>query len=156
MRIKKAKKEDISKIVGLTQKAWAGYTKAELLEKRYGLIAGKRWYEHKGQDIKNDCQNNLDRVLVAEERGNIVGYAIYHVNEDSKIGTVGYNAVNPEFRGRGIGSVLHEKVLEELKKSGVEITVVSTLEIAKPAQRLYERHGFKELVRVVHYSQRLK
>jgi len=156
MRIRKAKEIDIPEIVSLTQISWEGATIAELLEKKYGIIGGKRWYEYKGEEIKSFCKNNLDKVLVAEEDNKIVGYATYYIDENRKVGTVGNNAVHPNFRGRGIGSALHKKVLEELEKAGMEIALVSTLEIDKPAQHVYEKHNFKEFARTIHYSKKLK
>jgi len=156
MQIRKEREADISEIVSLTQMSWEGATIAELLEKKYGIIEGKKWYEYKGKEIENFCKNNLNKVLVAEEDNKIVGYATYYLDKDRKVGTVGNNAVHPDFRGRGIGSALHKSVLEELKKADMKIAVVSTLEVDKPAQHIYEKHGFKELARTIHYSQKLK
>jgi len=156
MQIRKAKETDISEIVSLTEKSWEGATFAELLEKKYGIIEGKRWYEYKGKEIENFRKNNLDKVLVAEENGKVVGYATYHLDKDRKIGTVGNNAVHPDFRGRGIGSALHKEVLKELKNADMKIAVVSTLEVDKPAQHIYEKHNFKEIARIIHYSQKLE
>jgi len=156
MQIRKAKEVDISEIVSLTQMAWEGATVAQLLEKKYGIVEGKKWYEYKGKEIENFCKNNLDKVLVAEENSKVVGYATYYLDKDRKIGTVGNNAVHPDFRGRGIGSALHKEVLEELKKADMEIALVSTLEIDKPAQHVYEKHNFKEFAHTIHYSQKLK
>jgi len=68
MQIRKEREADISEIVSLTQMSWEGATIAELLEKKYGIIEGKKWYEYKGKEIENFCKNNLNKVLVAEEQ----------------------------------------------------------------------------------------
>lgn len=48
MQIRKVKEADISEIVSLTEKSWKGATISELLEKKYGIIEGKKWYDYKG------------------------------------------------------------------------------------------------------------
>jgi len=155
IKIRKAKKEDAEKIADMTEKIWKGYTIAELLEKRYGKICGKNWWEYKKEEIEKSCKNHPEYVFIAEVDGKIVGYATYSLDYGRKVGMVGNNGVLPEYRGKGIGSSLHKKVLEEMKKDGMEIAIVSTLETDIPAQNMYKKHGFKELAKSIHYSQKL-
>lgn len=156
VKIGKAKKKDIDEILSLTEKIWKGFTMAELLEKKYGQIGGKPWYEYKKEEIRKFCEEHLEWVFVAEINGKIVGYATYILDFERKIGIVGNNGAEPSHRGKGIGSALHKKVLQTLKNKGMEIALVSTLEIDIPAQNMYKKHGFEELTRTIHYSQKLK
>lgn len=155
VKIRKAKQQDIKEIVEMTEKVWKGYTVAELLEKRHGKIGGKDWWKYKQKEIENFCKNHLQWVFVAEIDGKIVGYATYSLDHERKVGEVLNNGVLPEYRGRGIGSSLHKTVLEELKKIGMEIAFVQTLEIDIPAQKMYQKHGFKQLTKAIFYSQKL-
>ena len=156
VEIRKARESDIKDIVELTERIWKGYTIAELLEKRYGLIGGKPWYEYKKNEIERFCKARLEWVFVAEVDGKIVGYATYSLDFERKVGEVLNNGVDPSYRGRGIGSSLHERVLQTFKEAGMEIAFVSTLEIDIPAQNMYKKYGFKELARSIHYSQKLE
>ncbi len=155
IKIRKARNEDIAEIVKMTEKVWDGYTTAELLEKKYGKIGGKKWYQYKESEIEAFCKNYIDWVFVGEIDEKIVGYSTYTLDFERKIGHVCNNGVLHEFRGKGIGSALHKKVLEEMKRNGMEIAIVSTLEIDIPAQNMYIKNGFQELVRSIFYTQKL-
>jgi ribosomal protein S18 acetylase RimI-like enzyme len=155
MKIRKAKKSDINAITSLTVRAWKGFTVAEAMEKEHGIVQGRRWYAYKSSELRDFCRHHLNRVFVAEQDGRVVGYATYNISLERKIGTIGNNAVDPDFRCRGIGSELHKKVLAQLKKEGMVLAFVSTLAHDEPAQRLYGKHGFTELCRSVHYMKKL-
>jgi ribosomal protein S18 acetylase RimI-like enzyme len=51
--------------------------------------------------------------------------------------------VDPEYRGHGVGRLLLEATLELLKSRGVPRVVLTTAEQNEPAQRLFERVGFR-------------
>lgn len=53
-------------------------------------------------------------------------------------------AVEPEHRGRGIGTALLERLHDELRSEGWAAVSLS-VELANPAQRLYERLGYVEV-----------
>jgi len=55
-------------------------------------------------------------------------------------------------RGRGIGSILLEKLLESLNDSGISKFYLEVLENNKPARQLYEKHGFKVNRRLACYE----
>jgi ribosomal-protein-alanine N-acetyltransferase len=100
------------------------------------------------------CRQHPDQVVVAEDDGRMVGYATFNWSPEDRIGEVGNNAVLPDFRGRGIGTALVAETVRIMKSLGAEILRVSTLEHDYPARRVYERLGFQELARSVHFSMR--
>ncbi len=51
-------------------------------------------------------------------------------------------AVLPKFRGCGIGSLLLERMLAYLRMAGIKAVSLSVAQ-SNPAQRLYERSGFR-------------
>jgi putative acetyltransferase len=101
---------------------------------------------------------DINNVVVAEVDGAAVGFATFHLNEKTRIGMVGNNAVLPDYRGRGIGGQLHVRVLELIEEAGMEFAQVTTglEDYYEPARRMYERQGFKELNRSIVYMMRLK
>lgn len=51
-------------------------------------------------------------------------------------------AVCPDYRGKGVGRILVEKAVEQVRKSGKKAVRLDTLKSNLPAQRLYESTGF--------------
>lgn len=88
-------------------------------------------------------------LLVAESDAGVIGYA-YAASE-------GYDwmslrgpaavlhdlVVDPGYRGRGVGQLLLDATLSHLKSRGAPRVVLSTAERNEPAQRLFERIGFR-------------
>ncbi|HYE77796.1 MAG TPA: ribosomal protein S18-alanine N-acetyltransferase [bacterium] len=84
--------------------------------------------------------NALSRYVVAEQEGEILGYAGIWVFE--QIGHITTVAVDPVYQRRGIGGVLLEAVMALGRAEGV---VRFTLEVRvsnKGAQEMYKRHGY--------------
>ena len=86
-----------------------------------------------------------DTCLCAESEGRVIGMAWARIMEDyghvdDKTPSLAI-ALFPEYRGRGIGTKLMRRLLEELKSRGYERASLS-VQTANPAVRLYERMGF--------------
>jgi ribosomal protein S18 acetylase RimI-like enzyme len=88
-------------------------------------------------------------VLVAERDGVVLGYA-YGVVEGPDYMTLRGPAgmchdlvVDPAQRGRGVGQSLLEAMLSALTARGAPRAVLMTAEQNAPAQRLFERAGFR-------------
>ena len=154
--IRKMQTDDLAAIVAITGEAWGDYTLHKLLEDRHGVIGGKGWKERKIADIRGFCEAQPENVLVAEENGQVVGYATFSVNKEDAVGHVQNNAVDPRFQGKGIGTMLNKQVIDHFRTIGLRIARVATMEHDKPAQRVYEKQGFKEIARSIHYSMELK
>ena len=88
-------------------------------------------------------------VLVADVNGDVIGYtyaAVEGYDYMSLRGPAGVMhdiVVDPEYRGRGVGRLLLDATLAELKARGAPRVVLSTAERNESAQRLYAKAGFR-------------
>jgi ribosomal-protein-alanine N-acetyltransferase len=82
-------------------------------------------------------------ILVAEEGGEVVGYAVsWWVMEQGELANL---AVEPAHRGRGIGGRLLDRVLEDLAEAGVESLFLEVRVSNRPAHSLYRSRGFERI-----------
>jgi ribosomal protein S18 acetylase RimI-like enzyme len=88
-------------------------------------------------------------VLVAESDGKVIGYAYGSVEGYDYMslrgpaGVLQDIIVDPASRGRGIGRLLLNSILEKLKSRGVPRVVLSTAEGNAAAQNLFASAGFR-------------
>ena len=96
-------------------------------------------------------------VFVAEADGELAGFVFALLDEPTKTGEIGLNAVAPALQRRGIGRALYEHALARLKERGAEIAYVGTGGDAAhaPARRAYEALGFDRSIPAVHYYREL-
>ena len=155
MQIRKMKQDDLDKILEITSVAWGDNTLHKLLEDRHGVIGNKGWKEKKIEDIKYLCRNNMENVIIATEDEKVAGYASFSIDKENSVGNVLNNAVDPASQGKGIGTAMNKWIIDYFREQGLKIAKVTTLAHDKAAQRVYEKQGFKELARSVHYSMEL-
>ena len=88
-------------------------------------------------------------ILVAEQIGVVVGYTYAGVEGTDYMSLRGpagvlYDiVVEPAHRGQGIGKQLLDATMKALADKGAPRAVLSTAEQNEPAQRLFERAGFR-------------
>ncbi|XP_033920788.1 N-acetyltransferase family 8 member 3-like [Melopsittacus undulatus] len=86
---------------------------------------------------------------VAEADGAVVGMVAVEPPEDAAERAEALElkrlSVSREHRGSGIGAALCQEVLSFTRARGVGAVVLSTSMVQVPAQRLYERHGFRRV-----------
>lgn len=88
-------------------------------------------------------------VLVADDNGNMIGYAYAAIEGYDYMalrgpaGVLHDVIVGPEHRGRGVGRLLIEATLEFFRWRGVARVVLLTAERNEAAQRLFARMGFR-------------
>jgi ribosomal protein S18 acetylase RimI-like enzyme len=88
-------------------------------------------------------------VLVADDSGNVIGYAYAAVEGYDYMalrgpaGVLHDIIVDPEHRGRGVGRLLLDAALEFFRSRGVPRVVLSTAERNEAAQRLFASKGFR-------------
>ncbi|MBQ6901373.1 MAG: GNAT family N-acetyltransferase [Firmicutes bacterium] len=114
-------------------------------DKMYSL-----WLSCKGMGMNSvdDSREGVDRFIsrnpqtcfCAEEGGNIIG--IIMAGNDGRCGYIYHTAVAPEYRGRGIGTLLVEKAVEELAALGLSKVALSVLEGNESGNAFWEKRGF--------------
>lgn len=148
--IRPATLSDMDRIYEIVEAAFGPFCIAKLLEDRFGLVAGKTWVEHKAGSVVEMAAKHLDYVVVAEDKGRVVGFASFGCRGDT--GLVGNNAVDPAAQGRGIGTTLVRHVLGMMRSRGAARFEVVTMTHDAPARRVYEKLGFHEVKRTTHYA----
>lgn len=80
-------------------------------------------------------------ALLANE---IVGFVSVQLNEETSVGEIGLNAVQPEAAGQGIGTAMFQFALDRMKAAGMRVATVGTGGDPShaPARRAYEKAGF--------------
>lgn len=88
-------------------------------------------------------------ILIAEQVGSPVGYAMVHLRSASptwasseRAGEIETLSVLPEMRGRGIGAALLQAVRKSLEPLGLGELSLHVLAGNDDATRFYERQGF--------------
>ncbi|HEY6189881.1 MAG TPA: GNAT family N-acetyltransferase [Pyrinomonadaceae bacterium] len=88
-------------------------------------------------------------VLVADDKGDVIGYAYAAVEGYDYMalrgpaGVLHDIIVDPEHRGRGVGHLLIDAALAFFRSRGMPRVVLSTAEQNEGAQRLFARMGFR-------------
>ncbi len=145
-----AAQKDLERIFEITLLSFGPYCAAQAIKERYGIGGGVR---DKAAATRRSFEKNLERVLVAETDGQVVGYCSSIPCAEFDTWQVGANAVDPAWQGRGIGTrLVSASVREMIEAKGCEILLVSTLEHDRPARRVYGKVGFEEVHRQVSYS----
>ena len=99
--------------------------------------------------ISTQLEDEDKAVLVADERGDVIGYAFAAVEGYDYMalrgpaGVLHDIIVAPEHRGRGVGRLLVNATLLFFKSRGAPRVVLATAEQNRAAQRLFASMGFR-------------
>ena len=97
------------------------------------------------KQIEETLGNENALYLVAKEDGNIVGIAsAYNILGDAEILNI---AVKEEYRGRKIGKLLLNSLINELKNKNASRITLEVAEDNERAIALYEKNGFEPIYR---------
>ncbi|HEX9654118.1 MAG TPA: ribosomal protein S18-alanine N-acetyltransferase [bacterium] len=96
------------------------------------------------ESIAYEVANNPFAVaLVVDRHGLILAYVIgWCFSEESHIGTF---AVDPAFRGNGLGSLLLKNFIAQVKSRDVPAIHLEVRQSNSAAQQLYFNHGFEQV-----------
>ena len=99
------------------------------------------WQENLVQSVKT--AQMLGRGYVAIVDGKVAGFAAYRT--EGKVGVIGRNAVNPEYRGRGIAKLMYGKLINGMISEGCLYAKVHTgLDNGHAgARKAYGKAGFQ-------------
>jgi ribosomal protein S18 acetylase RimI-like enzyme len=99
--------------------------------------------------IRTQIEDSDKAVLIADDNGDVIGYAYAAVQGYDYMalrgpaGVLHDIIVDPEHRGRGVGRLLLDATLAFFRSRGVPRVVLSTAERNEAAQRLFASLGFR-------------
>lgn len=131
--------------------------RAMMGEELFGLLHPD-WRAEKADQIRRGCDPQYGGgACVVECEGRIVGFATYYPKAKTRVGEIGNNAVHPDYQGKGIGTRMHEHVIERLGGLGMRFVEVGTGGDPShaPARRAYQKAGFDIAIPAVTYFRKL-
>jgi ribosomal protein S18 acetylase RimI-like enzyme len=149
---------DVPRLKEIVALSWKDQGVAHILEKRYGQMGGRPWIEWKWPQVETACKQRPKQVLVSEVNGEVAGFAVYLLDQERKIGTVGNNAVDPKFRGHGIGKKQIERMMQIFREKGMKFAdvTVGLNEGHAAARAVYEKAGFETVTDSRYMFRKLK
>ena len=158
--IRPARPEDVDRICEIAIRAWtpifAERTAAmgeDLMRRERGGEPG----ETKANEIRGFCERWPDWVLVSEVEGRVVGFLTFVPDSGSGIVTIGNNAIDPDYQGRGLGCAQYEYLLNWAREQGFAYAKVTTGldDCHAPARAAYQQAGFNIAIPGVTYYRKL-
>jgi GNAT superfamily N-acetyltransferase len=155
-RLRVFRPEDLPRLKQITLATFEHVSIDRNMERILGPFGPGDWKARKAAAIAEDCLLQPGGVFVAEDgAGAVAGYVTTRLSPDSGIGWIPNLAVDPAHQGRGLGRALLEHALSFLRRSGMAVAKIETLEQNPVGQSLYPSLGFVEVARQIHYAMRL-
>jgi ribosomal protein S18 acetylase RimI-like enzyme len=138
MNVREADEGDIEGIRGVAHRSWERDYPG-ILSRETIVETVEEWY---GPDrLAFDIGSNDAHVLVASGNDGVIGFA--HAVGESGTGTLLRLYVDPEYRGRGVGTRLLEAACGALADAGCTDVEAMVLEANKPGNAFYRGFGFE-------------
>ena len=101
------------------------------------------------RSFEEEIKHKFSIPLVVKSGTKVIGYTcLWYVYNQLEIANF---AISPEFRGKGIGGMMMERVLSEAEKRGCLTVMLSVRESNEAAINLYAKSGFVEVERRKNY-----
>lgn len=147
VKIRRATKKDLPQLVKLWRKFMKYHLKLSPFYMKLVRNAHREWIKYM-KAKKLGKKNSV--VFVAVKDKKLIGYATANVKKNKPIyklkryGVFGSFFVLSEYRGKGIGTMLKNKVFEWFKSKKIKHVEIGIMVGNERVKKLYERWGFKD------------
>jgi ribosomal protein S18 acetylase RimI-like enzyme len=157
IQVRELAPNDIDDLEALAIRAWRPVheSMAAVLGDRLNARIYPDWAATQATDVRAACTDPAIQVSVAVDCETVVGFVAVFVHADGQTGEVDMIAVDPSAQRRGVGQILTDYALTQIRGAGCDLAVIATGGDAghAPARALYESAGFTPLPLVRYYRQ---
>jgi ribosomal protein S18 acetylase RimI-like enzyme len=112
--------------------------------------------EYPKQSIRETLIDKRESVLIAEENKKIVGLLIAEIWKKKKFSYLVDIFVKPEYRKKGVASILTKEHEKRCKKEGMIDLIALVLVDNKKMQSFMKKHNYKQGNKFYYYTKELK
>jgi ribosomal protein S18 acetylase RimI-like enzyme len=155
VRIEAYHARHLDAVIRLSLRAWTPVFKSiqnTLDADVYQAFYPDHWRVSQQKAVEDVCAAEDTNVWVAKvfdrseskDASSVVGFVAVKLHSKDSMGEIYMVAVDPDFQGQGIGTILTKFALDWMKKAGMSIAMVETGSDPghAPARRTYEKAGF--------------
>lgn len=95
------------------------------------------------EEIQKDFENGIFEAIVAEEKGTVIGMALYYMTYSTWKGRMLYLedfVLRPAYRRKGIGQSIFNAVMDVAKSWGCRLMKLQVLDWNEPAINFYKKN----------------
>ena len=157
--IRAFRKEDLETICAIAKRAYTRIFNG--FEEQIGKEALDIWIpdarNSKTVQLTLMADRHPEWLHVCERNGRIVGFIMFNLDYERKLGTINNNASDPLAGEKGVGHEMYTFALDYFRREGMKMAMVHTGldEAHAPARKAYERMGFDRTIPEVLYFKML-
>lgn len=140
LTIRTAVADDVPTILRIAERGWkTAY--GDFLSQQTIDTAMAEWYDPNTTREQIECEDVA--YFVAEQHGNILGYASGSPSSEKTIATLGAIYVDPEYWGNGVGTALLEEFEDFCRQRGCDTIQFQVLTENDVGTSFYRKHGYE-------------
>ena len=101
------------------------------------------WEREDEKDILKNIQSKIYKMIISLYKNKVVGFYILDINENLNYMILSFLAIEKSYRGRGIGSELCQKVINDFYSISKQDWLL--IEAEERQSKLYSKLGFKDI-----------
>jgi ribosomal protein S18 acetylase RimI-like enzyme len=140
MEIRKATADDVEGIRTVARRSWETDYPTIVSRESAGDVV-EEWYSP--ERLRFDVESDDALLLVAEGDGEVRGFAHAVVDESEGVASLLRLYVDPDRRGRGLGTRLLDAVRDRVDERGCSRLEAMVLERNEPGNAFYRNYGFE-------------
>ncbi len=156
MEIRALQAQDIESVQNFTVNAFKPIFESfeNIMGEKVFPIVYSDWRQVHRDHVTNFYNDDNMTCLIAVIDDKPAGFIVYHMQPAEKTGMIEFLVVNPDYQNRGVGTELNQYVIDIMRQTGIKVVSVSTGgdPSHEPAQKAYEKVGFKPFPNIWYYQ----
>lgn len=150
VQIRPFRRSDEGRVREILEVSWHGQGAAWFFEQTFGMLGGRPWFEWFWPGIETKLERHPEWVFVTDVDGRVAGVVTLALDHTLGLGSIGYNAVDPAWRGRGLGRRQIEFIMQQFQRQKMRCVgvYVALNDGHRAARAIYEKVGCRTVATI--------